>query len=178
VFINTSYYFNELQRFRPAVACLQRGVVLGRRLVEQEGRAELANDLAAALMNKGVALETTGSLSEALICYTEGICWREQLAEAGLGHLTPKLVKSYWIRFDLLRQMGRWPDAASDVARAIHVSLPFLQADDPPPPLLRELANFLRAVNGLSTEQRQQLDDSLGKDADLVRQLIELFFPK
>jgi tetratricopeptide (TPR) repeat protein len=39
--------------------------------VEEEGRGELANDLASAIMNRGTALSDLGRLSEALAAYDE-----------------------------------------------------------------------------------------------------------
>jgi tetratricopeptide (TPR) repeat protein len=46
-----------------------------------EGRVELANDLANALMNKGVALWNLGRLSEAIDCYDEAIGIYRRLVE-------------------------------------------------------------------------------------------------
>jgi tetratricopeptide (TPR) repeat protein len=44
-----------------------------RRLVEVEGRVELENDLAGALVNKGNALWALGHHREAIDCYDEAI---------------------------------------------------------------------------------------------------------
>ena len=47
-----------------------------------QNRVELANDLANALMNKGVALHSLGRLSEAVACYDEAIAIRRDLVHA------------------------------------------------------------------------------------------------
>jgi hypothetical protein len=61
VLINASYQFGIKQRHRPMLACTERAERLAKHLVEVEGRVELENDLASALMNKGVALSEFGS---------------------------------------------------------------------------------------------------------------------
>src|SRR5262249_13142610 len=111
------------------------------------------------------------------LCYSEGIRWLERLVEAGMQHLMPDLVKSYWFRLDLLRQMGRWPDAAADVMRAVHAALPLLESHDPSSPPVPPWTTLLRDAHGFAPEERQQLGAALGPDAALVRQLIERLPP-
>jgi tetratricopeptide (TPR) repeat protein len=55
------------------LACTERAERLAKHLVEVEGRVELENDLASALMNKGVALSDLGRHREAIDCYDEAI---------------------------------------------------------------------------------------------------------
>jgi tetratricopeptide (TPR) repeat protein len=73
VLISASYQFSIKQRHRPTLACTERAERLAKHLVEVEGRMELANDLAVALINKGVALRDLGRHKEAIDCYDEAI---------------------------------------------------------------------------------------------------------
>ncbi len=66
--------------------------LLNRRV--QEGRSELANDLAMALMNKGNALSDLGKLAEAIGIYDEAIGIRRQLVEAGRSELANDLARA------------------------------------------------------------------------------------
>jgi hypothetical protein len=50
-----------LGRHNEAIDCYDEAIGIRRRLVEVEGRVELENDLAGALMNKGNALSEFGS---------------------------------------------------------------------------------------------------------------------
>ena len=80
VLINASYQFGIKQRHRPVLACTERAERLAKHLVV-EGRVELANDLAMALMNKGVALSDLGHHSEAIDYYDEAIGIYRRLVE-------------------------------------------------------------------------------------------------
>jgi tetratricopeptide (TPR) repeat protein len=81
VFGNASYQFGIKQRYRPMLACTERAERLAKHLVEVEGRLELENDLASALMNKGIALRELGRHREAIDCYNEAIKMRRHLVE-------------------------------------------------------------------------------------------------
>ncbi len=59
------------------------------------GRVELANDLAAAYMNKGVALRGLGRLSEAITQYDQAIEIREPLVAGGRVELANDLATAY-----------------------------------------------------------------------------------
>jgi tetratricopeptide (TPR) repeat protein len=81
VFGNASYQFSIKQRYRPMLACTERAERLARHLVEVEGRVELENDLAIALMNKGAALRDLGRHKEAIDYYDEAIGIYRRLVE-------------------------------------------------------------------------------------------------
>jgi tetratricopeptide (TPR) repeat protein len=120
VFNRASYYLNELQRFRPAVACLKRAEVAGSRLVHDEGRAELANDLAAALMNKGNALQGLGRLAEAVGCYDEAIAARRRLVhDEGRAELANDLAAALMNKGNALLGLGRPGEALGCYDEAI-----------------------------------------------------------
>jgi tetratricopeptide (TPR) repeat protein len=176
--VNKGVALDGLGRLGEAVGCYDEAIAVLRRLVHDQGHPKSANDLAKALIYRGVAVEVTGSRLEALDHFSEAIRWYEQLIEAGLRHLTPELVNGYMIRFDPLRQMARWGDAAADVTRVVHLCQPILEEGEPTPALVRELTKLLRAVDRLGPEERAQLDAALGDDANLVRQLCERFVPK
>src|SRR5207249_1606943 len=91
------------------------------RLVEQ-GRAELANDLAMTLMNLGLALEPTQP-DVSRRNYDEAISLWEAAVQDGQVHLLPYLLKAYHIRFDLARQQQDWDGAAADLLRALELVL-------------------------------------------------------
>jgi tetratricopeptide (TPR) repeat protein len=122
VFINTSYHLNELRRFGPTVACLKRGEAVGRRLVQVEGRAELANDLATSLMNKGNALQGLGRLGEAVACYDESIVvYRRLVHEEGRAELAEDLAIALLNKALLLEKQERWADALAHYAEVVHL---------------------------------------------------------
>jgi tetratricopeptide (TPR) repeat protein len=81
VLISASYQFGIKQRYRPMLACTERAEQLAKHPVEIEGRVELANDLARALIGKGVALSDLGRLEEAIDCYDEAIGIYRRLVE-------------------------------------------------------------------------------------------------
>jgi tetratricopeptide (TPR) repeat protein len=81
-------------------------------LVEVEGRVELANDLARALMNKGVALSDLGRLSEAIDCYDEAIKIYRRLVEVeGRVELENDLAMALMNKGNALLALGRLSEA-------------------------------------------------------------------
>jgi tetratricopeptide (TPR) repeat protein len=84
---------------------------LDRRLVEVEGRVELANDLASALMNKGVALSDLGRLNEAIDCYDEAIGIRRHLVEEGRVELANDLARALMNKGVALSDLGYLKEA-------------------------------------------------------------------
>jgi tetratricopeptide (TPR) repeat protein len=120
VFIDTSYHLGEKQRFRPALPCLDRAMALARRLVKDEGRAELANDLAKALVNKGNALQGLGGLAEAVACYDEAIAVRRRLVkDEGRAELANDLAKALVNKALLLEKQEQWQDALEHYEEAV-----------------------------------------------------------
>jgi len=142
-------------------------------LVEEEGREELAPELARALVGRGVALEQMERWSEALECYNEAIGWWEQWVQVGRVHVMPDLIKGLGVRFALRRRLGEWEPAAEDVVRVLTYAAPFLQEESPPEPLVRELAGFLARLRDLSDEEREPLYTALGQWAEVVRRFAE-----
>ncbi|MCS7192987.1 MAG: tetratricopeptide repeat protein, partial [Armatimonadetes bacterium] len=81
-----------------------------RRLVE-EGRVELANDLATAIMNKGMALSDLGRISEGIGCYEEAIAIYRRLVEEGRVEVAKDLAAAIMNKGLALEQLGEWQKA-------------------------------------------------------------------
>jgi tetratricopeptide (TPR) repeat protein len=112
VLINASYQFAIKQRYRPMLACTERAERLAKHLVEVEGRVELENDLASALMNKGVALWALGHHSEAIDCYDEAIRIYRHLVEVeGRMELANYLAMALINKGVALQDFGRYSEA-------------------------------------------------------------------
>jgi hypothetical protein len=81
-----------LNRLAEAEACQRENVAICRRLVEQEGRTELANDLATALNNQGSVLRGLNRLPEAEACQRESVAiYRRLVEQEGRTELTGRL---------------------------------------------------------------------------------------
>jgi tetratricopeptide (TPR) repeat protein len=82
-------------------------------LVEDEGRKELANDLAAAYMNKGVALRGLGRSNEAIENYDLAINILKPLVEdEGRKELTDDLAMAFANKANVLAQQENFKEAA------------------------------------------------------------------
>jgi tetratricopeptide (TPR) repeat protein len=91
-------------------------------LVEIEGRMELANDLARALMNKGNALWPLGRHREAIDCYDEAIEIFKRLIEVeGRMELANYLAMALINKGETLRQMGCLDKALECLEEAIGI---------------------------------------------------------
>ncbi|MFA0743065.1 MAG: hypothetical protein DFNUSKGM_003198 [Candidatus Fervidibacter sacchari] len=111
VLINASYQFGIKQRYRPMLACTERAERLARRLIE-EGRRELENKLAVALMNKGIAFVQLGRLYEALNCFDEAIgVYRRLVEEEGRKELENELAMALVNKGLALWHLGRLDEA-------------------------------------------------------------------
>jgi tetratricopeptide (TPR) repeat protein len=173
--MNKGNALSDLGRHKEAIDYYDEAIGIYRRLVEVEGRVELENDLAKALMNKGVALWALGHLNEALQCYDEGIGLWEMMMVEGKVHVAPLLVKGLGIRFELKRQMRDWDGAADDVRKALARVMPFLSSGSLTEALAREFDEFLQRLRQLTEEEWEALASALGEDAELVRQLMQLW---
>ena len=110
--INASYQFGIKQRYRPALACTERAEELARHLVKVEGRKELENDLAAALVGKGNALSQMGRLSEAINCFDEAIGIYQRLVEVeGRRELENDLAMALMNKGNALSELGHLGEA-------------------------------------------------------------------
>ena len=70
-----------MRKLAEAAALYERSVAILQRLVEQEGRRELTNDLASALMNQAIALQSMDRLAEAVALFERSVAIRQRLVE-------------------------------------------------------------------------------------------------
>jgi tetratricopeptide (TPR) repeat protein len=175
VFINTSYGLGEMQRFRAEISCLRRGEQVGRRLVEREGRAELADSLAAVLTNKGVALDNLGRLAEALVSYDGAVAVYRQLVEdKGRADLANELASVLMNRGVTLKSMGRLAEALVCYDEAIAVRRRLVEGEG-----RAELANGLADAlinEGIALRRLGRSAEALGcydEAIALYRRLVE-----
>jgi tetratricopeptide (TPR) repeat protein len=173
--INKGIALRNLGHHREAIDYYDEAIGIYRRLVEVEGRVELADYLATALINKGIALRDLGRLNEALQCYDEGIGLREMMMAEGKVHVAPSLIKGLGNRFELKQQMGDWKGAADDVRKALACVTPFLSSGSLTEALAMEFDEFLQTLRQLTEEEWEALASALGEDAELVRQLMQLW---
>jgi tetratricopeptide (TPR) repeat protein len=126
VFGNASYQFSIKQRYRPMLACTERAERLARHLVEVEGRVELENYLAMALMNKGAALRDLGRHKEAIDCHDEAIRIYRRLVEVeGRVELENDLAMALALinKGVALRDLGRHKEAIDCYEEAIEKAI-------------------------------------------------------
>jgi tetratricopeptide (TPR) repeat protein len=91
-----------------------------RQLVEREGRAELANDLAAALTNKGNVLQGLGRLAESIGACDAAIAILQRLVEReGRAELANDLAKALANKAMALEQREDWQAALACFEAAI-----------------------------------------------------------
>jgi tetratricopeptide (TPR) repeat protein len=122
VLISASYQFGIKQRHRPVLACTERAERLARNLVEVEGRVELENDLAGALMNKGTALSDLGHHSEAIDYYDKAIGIYRRLVEVeGRVELANYLAMALMNKGNALRYLGHLEEAIDYYDEAIEI---------------------------------------------------------
>jgi tetratricopeptide (TPR) repeat protein len=110
--MNKGVALRNLGRLEEAIHCYKEAIGIYRRLVEVEGRVELENDLARALMNKGNALRDLGRHKEAIDCYEEAIGIYRRLVEVeGRVELANNLAMALMNKGVALWALGRHREA-------------------------------------------------------------------
>jgi tetratricopeptide (TPR) repeat protein len=175
VFGNASYQFGIKQRYRPMLACTERAERLAKHLVEVEGRLELENNLARALMNKGVALSNLGRHGEAIDYYDEVIGIYRRLVEEGRVELENDLAGALMNKGNALLYLGRHGEAIDYYDEVIGIYRRLVEVEG-----RVELADYLAtalmnkgiALSGLGrlNEAIDYCDEAIG----IYRRLVEV----
>jgi tetratricopeptide (TPR) repeat protein len=93
-------------------------------LCERKGRADLENNLAAAYLNKGVALQSSGHLAEALTVFDKAILIRERLVnDERRGELANDLAMAYMNKALVLENKPDWENALACYKEAIRLRI-------------------------------------------------------
>jgi tetratricopeptide (TPR) repeat protein len=150
ILYHEAFVWWHLCRFAEAVTCWDRVVEVRQRLIQQ-GRTELVNGLASALLHKGNALLSLGKLAEATAAYDRAIEIRQGLVEQGRTELTSDLAKALWGKGNALQSLGKLAEAIAAYDRAIDILQGLVDQGRP------ELASSLAAVlvnkgNALSSQ--------------------------
>ena len=160
VFVNASSYFGEKQRFRPVLACTLRAGKVGEQLVNEQGRSELANYLAGALMNKGVAQRNLGQLGEAIVSYDAAIAIRKSLVEEqGSSELANDLASALVNKGVAQSSLGQPKEAITSYDAAIAIHKPLVEEQG-----RNELANDLATAlvnKGVAQDSLGQLREAI-----------------
>ena len=170
--VNKGNALSDLGHYEESIDCCDKAIGIYRRLVEVEGRVELANYLASALVSKGVALWNLGRLDEALRCYDEGIGFWEMMMTEGKVHVAPLLIKGLGIRFELKRQMGDLDGAVEDVRKVLDYLMPLVSSESLTEALKMEFDEFIRKISEFTDEEWQELG-TLGEYAELLKKFCE-----
>jgi tetratricopeptide (TPR) repeat protein len=156
-----------------AVGCYDDAIAIYRRLVEGEGRAELANYLALALMNKALMLEQMERNEEALACYDDSIRWWEGCLHGGVTHVLPDLLRTIRFQMMTLLDLRQWTLAAASAAWALDHAAPSLQDDSLSEAVAQELGEMLGCLRQLPNDDREYVLLALGAWEAEVRSLLE-----
>jgi len=158
---------------KEAESYYDEAIAVLRPLVKHSNSANLVDDLAMALMNRGLALtQQPGRLTETVTCYDEAISRWENLIQAGMTHLIPNLLKALEMRFEVSRELCLWHDASAAVARALKHTAPILLEESPPESVMQGLAALIARLKHLAPEVREQVLAGLGEWRQVVEMLL------
>ena len=107
---NTCY---DKARYHLAADLYECALRVYQHLVKEEGRVELENYLAMALVNKGNALQDWGRLMEAISCFDDAIVRYRRLVEEGRVELENDLAGALMNKGVALGRLGRLTEAIS-----------------------------------------------------------------
>ena len=177
VYVNKGAALRDLDRSSEAVAELDKAIGIREPLVAG-GREELADDLAKARGNKANVLQQDQKWDEALSYYQQAIeAWEICVAQLGLFHLMPNLLKCFRLRVSLWLKLERWAETASDTLAALSLVIPYVEHDQIPDELKQaaggEMGGIVADLRELSPEQRAQLYAAGGEAEEMLRRLIE-----
>jgi tetratricopeptide (TPR) repeat protein len=140
------------------------------RLVEVEGRGELADDLARTYMNKAIALDSLGEGRQALPLYDRAIALLERLVEVeGRGELANDLARTYVNKANALHSLGEGREALPLYDRAIAVRERLVEVEGQV-----HLRGDLAWIRLYRAEVLQTLQQDLDELPAIVRQEMEV----
>jgi len=173
--MNKGNLYREMKQPLESLKCYEDASSFLDRLVDEEKLTpEIFILMSRVMMNRGVTLLMLGLLEEALTVISGSIEIQEKLVEAGMTHLTPRLLQGLGIRLDLYRKSGNWKGVAVDVTSVLNYVLPFMRMKSPPEFVKQEFKNILNnQLRDLSDEERIHLYEELGEFAGVVRKMIE-----
>ena len=163
------------REYRPALTLFTLSERGTRRLVEEEDRRELEDDLAMALMNRGTALGSLQRLPEAVTDYDAAIAiLRRLVEEENRRELENGLAMALMNRGNALRRLQRLPEAVTDCDAAIAIRRRLVEEENH-----RELENDLASAlvyRGNALQSLQRLPEAV-TDYDeaiaILRRLVE-----
>src|SRR5579862_8581348 len=120
--VNYATSLCHLGRWAEAIAELEAVIAILQELVEANGRADLATDLAGARVNKANALQAVGRLADAIKAYDAAIAFFEKLVETSDAvELANDLAGARMNKGAALRSMGRLTEALAEFDAAITI---------------------------------------------------------
>lgn len=119
---------SRMERPIEAIAAYQESIGAYRELIEN-GRPDLASELAGRTLNKGVELLKLGHPDAAIDCYSEAIATLRPLVDAGRADAILNLAGAHTNRGNVLASRGRIEEAVHDHSVAIDLSERALDRD-------------------------------------------------
>ncbi len=114
---------DTLGQLNEAIIEYEKAITIFEPLVEQ-GRGELANNLARVYQNKGIALDTFGKGNEAIIEYEKAIAIEEAMVKQGRGEIASELAITYVNKGVALDILGQLNEAIIEYNKAITIIEP------------------------------------------------------
>src|SRR5437762_3230825 len=139
-------------QFGAAVECYDRAIEIREELV-RGGRADLREDLATALMNKGVALGNQKQFGPAVECYDRAMEIREELVGGGCADLREDLAMTLGNKHILVEIQGDPAQALDLIRLAVGIRRELYEED-----YSHQTEEFLQALEWMA-----QTLDSLGR---------------
>jgi tetratricopeptide (TPR) repeat protein len=160
--MNKGIALANIGRIEDAINAHGEAIVIRRRLVEEQGRVDLANDLARALKNKGNALAVLGQLEDAIDAFDEAIGILRGPVD---GQIRTELASVLINQSNTFQQLGQLAKAIATYDEAIGILRPLV--DNGREELANDLAQALmnkgNALTNLCCPQ-----DALGAYDDAI----------
>jgi tetratricopeptide (TPR) repeat protein len=147
-------FFREHDPLPVRLRDLDEAIAIWRRLVEGQGRDELADEWAFALYAKGCTCCFAGQdegdtalLAQGLDCYEQAVVLCRDLARDGPPLQAVDLAQLLWFRADAAIKLDRWPTALASFVEAVAADRQALDQGFP-----EAAAHIARTLSGLGRE--------------------------